>query len=146
MGKLGCRCGHVIVDQTDFLPYKAEVLSDQDSGRVWDDTSAAAAEYAALRTAEERRRWIAAYFNEHYPSDMTDAEVIHDILVGGMLRHGRTLYECQACGRLWLQARPDENRFISYAPDEPGGTGVLQSDAGPPAGRDALPGNEVRPA
>jgi len=136
MSKFGCRCGHVIVDQTDFLPYKAEVLSDQDSERVWDDASAAVAAFCALRTAEERRRWIAAHFDEHYPLDLPDASVIHDIITAGMLRHGRTLYECEACGRLWLQLRPDENRWVSYAPEEPQATGVLRSAAEPGAAAD----------
>lgn len=106
MSKLGCRCGHIIVDQADCLPYKAEILSDQDAERVWDDTSAAVAAYYALSTTEERHRWIASYFNSHYPLDLPHASVIYDILTGGMLRYGRTLYECESCGRLWLQARP----------------------------------------
>ncbi|WP_377157845.1 hypothetical protein ACFJIX_03745 [Roseateles sp. UC29_93] len=31
--KFACSCGHVIVDQTDFLPYKAYLIADQD----WED-------------------------------------------------------------------------------------------------------------
>ncbi len=30
MSKLGCVCGHTIVDQTDFLPYKAHIREDED--------------------------------------------------------------------------------------------------------------------
>lgn len=28
--KFLCECGHPIYDQTDYLPYKAHVISDQD--------------------------------------------------------------------------------------------------------------------
>lgn len=30
MSKLGCVCGHVIVDQTDQIPYKASFITDVD--------------------------------------------------------------------------------------------------------------------
>ncbi len=30
MSKLRCLCGHVIVDQTDYLPYKAYFIADED--------------------------------------------------------------------------------------------------------------------
>ena len=32
--KFACSCGHVIVDQTDFLPYKAYLIADPASGAV----------------------------------------------------------------------------------------------------------------
>ncbi|WP_241775545.1 hypothetical protein [Acinetobacter venetianus] len=30
MSKLGCVCGHVIVDQTNYIPYKASFITDVD--------------------------------------------------------------------------------------------------------------------
>lgn len=31
----------------------------------------------------------------------------------------RLMYECNACGRLLIQARPDENVYLSYVPESP---------------------------
>ena len=39
MSKLGCICGHVIRDQTDFIPYKARFIRDQDSEEYYTFTS-----------------------------------------------------------------------------------------------------------
>lgn len=73
-----------------------------------------------LRTAEDRARWLADRFGARYPADAADAEAVHDIMTGAALRVRRTVYECESCGRLWLQARPDGPRFCGYAPEAPG--------------------------
>jgi hypothetical protein len=75
--KFTCNCGAVISDQTDYLPYKAHVLSDQD----------------AFDAADISETGSAAWF-------------------GTLTRH---LYECNACGRLWLE---DANRaLLAYVPE-----------------------------
>ena len=30
MSKFLCICGHIIVDQTDYMPYKGTILKDED--------------------------------------------------------------------------------------------------------------------
>lgn len=127
MSKLHCKCGHTIVDQTDFLPNKAEVLSDEDSERIWDSAAEAVADFVSQRGEAARRRWIAEQLGAHPPSDVDDADVIYRILRRAPLHLGRTLYECSACRRLWLQVRPAENRWLSYSPEEPGTGGMLSS-------------------
>ncbi len=39
MSKLKCICGHNIVDQTDFLSYKAEYFSDEDNELYYGKTN-----------------------------------------------------------------------------------------------------------
>jgi hypothetical protein len=129
LSKLKCACGHRIVDQAGALPYKAGLIADGD--RLWEDVAADVAAFVALRTARERARWLAARFGAGYPADATDAEAVHDIMTGAVLGVRRTVYECESCGRLWLQAHPDGQRFRGYAP-EPPGTGALR-----PVGRGA---------
>ena len=69
MTQFGCICGHQLSDITDFLPYKAHLIPDED----WD----------------------------------TDQDVdSHDA--------ARTVYECENCGRLWIQAAP---KWVSYLPE-----------------------------
>lgn len=129
MSKLVCRCGNSIVDQTDFLPHKAEVLSDQDSERIWDAAADSIADFFSRSTAEARRGWITSHLHAREGAEPDAASVAYQIMKRGPHRFGRTLYECSGCGRLWLQARPGENRWISYTPDEQGERGVLRSAA-----------------
>ena len=58
----------------------------------------------------------AAYFPPPYPADATDVEAVHDIVTAAALPVRRTVYECESCGRLWLQEGPDSSRFRGYAP------------------------------
>jgi hypothetical protein len=126
MSKLVCRCGYSIVDQTDFLPHKAEVLSDQDSERIWDVAADAIADFFSQDGDEARRTWITSHLHARDGAEIDAVSVVYQIMKRGPHRFGRTLYECTACGRLWLQARPGENRWVSYSPDERGERGVLQ--------------------
>jgi len=40
MAKFTCRCGEVLYDQTDYIPYKAHVIADQDISDVADQIEA----------------------------------------------------------------------------------------------------------
>ncbi len=127
MSKLLCRCGYSIVDQTDFLPHKAEVLGDQDSEQIWDAAAESVADFFARSSAEARSEWVTLHLHAREGAAADPASVVYQIMKRGPLRLGRTLYECASCGRLWLQAQPGENRWISYSPDEPGTRSVLRS-------------------
>lgn len=51
MSKLVCRCGHIIVDQTDDLPYKAALLREQHEEVFFSDASLLADELLAAASA-----------------------------------------------------------------------------------------------
>lgn len=75
----------------------------------------------AQRTARDRTRWLAGYFPASYPvAEVTEAEAVHDVLFSAGMGVRRTVYECESCGRLWVQAEPNGTRFRACAPEEPG--------------------------
>ncbi len=80
--KFLCTCGHVIDDGTDYIPYKAHVISDQD---IYE---------AAEVSARGSESWVVALT--------------------------RRLYECIACGRLWLEGPGRE--LAGYKPEVRAGT------------------------
>lgn len=115
MSKLGCICGHVIVDQTDDLPYKASLLRDQEE------------EAFHQRTADSVQRLLNAVSNgsldqlidQQYgktPWRPKPDEVFQDRFSGIQAASMTALYECQSCGRLWVQ-QPGSQRFASFTPD-----------------------------
>lgn len=115
MSKLGCKCGHVIVDQTDSLPYKASLLRDEAENLFWDDVHD---ELKPLVEAAESgdKAAIAEAFGEFAPWVNATGEL--EIRISSIhARRMSVVYECQNCGRLWMQ-KDSSNRFISYAPDE----------------------------
>ena len=70
-----------------------------------------------VETSDE---WIVERFNQSYPKEISDSEVISDLLSCHYLNHSLRLSECDACGRLWIQQGPEENAYRSFAPDEGG--------------------------
>lgn len=114
MSKLGCICGHVIVDQTDSLPYKAELLRADREEVFYDRVEAL---FASMRIAMAEGR-LSELLHEAYGSWLPVKEDVFFIeklssLTGEFFT---TMYECEACGRLWVQ-RPNDPHFISYSPD-----------------------------
>ncbi|POA31873.1 hypothetical protein C1884_09690 [Pseudomonas sp. GW460-R15] len=115
MSKLGCKCGHVITDQTDSSPYKASLLRDEVENEFWDEVHR---ELKPLVEAAESgdKAAIAEAFGEFAPWISATDELqgrISSIYIHRM----STAYECQNCGRLWVQ-KDASDRFVSYVPEE----------------------------
>ncbi|HRQ88183.1 MAG TPA: hypothetical protein PLA50_05260 [Bacteroidia bacterium] len=82
--KIGCHCGATLIDQTDDLPHKGHLIPDQEWFPVYDGIDAVIDDVAAGRTDAE-----AAYMKVR-------------ILLGAAARH---VYQCKACGRLFVDDR-----------------------------------------
>ncbi|MCU0070008.1 hypothetical protein N8H71_00310 [Pseudomonas koreensis] len=127
MSKLGCRCGHVIVDQTDSLPYKASLLRNEVENAFWEEVNH---ELKPLMTAAESgdKAVIAEAFGEFAPWVNATDEL--ESRISSLYTH-QTLdvYECTNCGRLWVQNGAD-NQFVSYVPEEDGYQAILSATSG----------------
>jgi hypothetical protein len=124
MSNLRCSCGNVIADQGESLPYKAALFRDADRPAFWHEVEEEIGRFMAHRDAGERRRWVEGYFGCDTAADRSDPAIIAGIFHSSIARFRRVGYECGACGKLWVQVSPEENRFRGYQPDE-GGPGLL---------------------
>ena len=118
MSKLLCSCGHVIVDQTDDLPYKARLVRDSDAGEFLEAVAAGAAGLAdsvANGTVEQR---VDTAFGSGYPRDLGTADMFSDFVTGEDLKIRRDVYQCEKCGRLYVEEGPGTNTFFGFSPDE----------------------------
>lgn len=100
-----CVCGEVIRDQSDLLPHKGYLRSDEDDFALTDAFEALAASVAAGVPA----------------ADVHVSEVT--------LRFERQVFECVGCGRLYVETERSPSfgvRFTSYLP-EGDERGVLRS-------------------
>lgn len=126
--KLRCLCGHVIVDQTDNLSYKAHLLTDRDYGENFDKFIAYVVDFFLAYAKGE----MDIFLNKYYPSpenralfistylgeDSNLSSIMNDAFF--LFIHDRLMYECEQCGRIWIQTNLDENHmhlYSSYRPE-----------------------------
>jgi hypothetical protein len=102
MSQLGCKCGHIIRDVSDFLPYKGDILRDQDNEEFFSVVSDELALFAAAVAANKRQEWINRHFLQGYPQDVSDDGVISDFINMLDVKLFSGIYECEKCGRLWV--------------------------------------------
>ena len=106
--KIKCECGGIIVDQTDFLPFKAHMISDQD----WFDF------LDAIDNAVEK---------SGPTSKEKELALMNVRILAGIL--SKSIYQCTLCGRLFVENENHElETFIKQGPYE--GKKILASAMG----------------
>ncbi len=121
MSSLGCRCGHIIRDNTDGLSYKGRVLRDQDDEKFFGKAARELALFMAAVASGRREEWISRHFlslEPLGPLNLSDEDQIWDFLTMLDREFNTDVYECENCGRLWVQGQPGENQFAPYSPDD----------------------------
>jgi hypothetical protein len=117
VSKLRCTCGHVIRDQTDFLRYKGRILRDYDDEAVYDAIERDCEALIKAVVAGDRESWLRRHFLEGYPRDLSNGAIFHDFVAKLLREFLDDVYECQACGRLWVQRTGSDNEFVPYMPE-----------------------------
>jgi hypothetical protein len=125
MSKLGCTCGYAICDQSDQLPYKGCVLKDQDREAVLEGIASDVALYIKSLLGKDKGEWIAQF---PWLQDKKNGAVIWGIMTQYCLKYPVDLYECENCGRLWVQKGVRSQEFVSYMPESSEIRAVLQSE------------------
>jgi hypothetical protein len=125
MSSFRCGCGNTITDITDFLPYKAYFLPDQDIDDALAKTMEEVAEFIEARERGEQEQ----YLKEQglFPHTSTVKDILYHSFSHPTFEFGRSMYECEECGRIWMRARPDKNMLVSYLP-ESDSRGILRHE------------------
>jgi hypothetical protein len=126
--KFLCDCGHVILDQTDYIPYKARIAKDQDSDYVWGALADDLAAYmTAVTSGDQAAR--AAWIREHLPNHAAmlgtpeEQRLTVDYVAWGYVtqlkqRYFIAAYECERCGRLWVaRGAGGASPLVGFSPD-----------------------------
>lgn len=100
-----CKCGSRISDITDYLPFKARMIADQD----WIDFLETIED--AITSKEPDREKVA---DEFYSTAFNE--------------HRRMIYQCPECGRIYING--EGNSLYSFRPEMPVSTKLLQSSKG----------------
>ena len=118
MGKFGCTCGHVISDVQCPNEVTGWLLSDKSGESFFKSISDTINDYLQHVANDDLRGWRAKHFNDMYPNDIPAGEMIHDVLTSRFFDLTLGAFECDKCGRLWLQQTPDMNHYHAYSPDD----------------------------
>ena len=118
MSKLLCSCGDVIVDQTDDLPYKAGLVPDSDAGDFLEAVAVGAAGLADSVANGTLEQWVSTAFGSGYPRELGVADVFSDFVTGKALKITRDVYQCETCGRLYVEKAPGTGTFFRFSPDD----------------------------
>ena len=115
MSKLTCTCGHVIIDQKENLPYKGEYIADQDYEEIFEEFFPFLSELIVAREQGKINEFLERKFTDLYPKDLELQSIISDAFP--LTKYERTMYECEVCGRLWVETEIHSNNFVSYLPE-----------------------------
>lgn len=117
--KFRCTCGHIIRDQTNSLPYKARFIPDEDEETDFEHIVDELEAFITVKERGKQEEFLRSYFGETYPQDLDTKSIIFDLLTG-MMRSARLIYECENCGRVFIQKHNeyDKNVYGTYLPEE----------------------------
>lgn len=127
MSKLKCKCGHVISDTTDNLSYKADLMPNQLFYVAFDKIEEVIDSLLEATKRNKRNTWIENHFSNQYPRDLTDTQMICDIFTSKVTDLGKDIYQCQNCGRIWIQ-KGHTDRFTSFMPDDDDWKDILTAE------------------
>ena len=107
MAQYTCTCGHTWSDITGkydgYIVWQNFDLIDRIAG----DTLS----FASACTQGTREEWIADYFSHHYPSDLSNAEIVSDIVSRVTTEMAAGVFRCPQCQAIMLL---EEDRWVEY--------------------------------
>lgn len=118
MGKFGCSCGNIISDVAVPNEVTGFVLSDKSFDLFSNSISNVIDDFFTHLSSNSLEQWKAKHFNEVYPADVQPSGMIHDVLTDRLMEITLGMFECDSCGRLWIQENPTKNKYRGFAPDD----------------------------
>lgn len=128
MGRMACGCGHVMSDVQAPCPTTGQIAGDVfEEAALRDWVRTVASFLSALRDGR-RLDWFKRHPRFVKCADLPDEDIVDDLL--DAYRSGRrSAWECESCGRLWIQTRPYENEWLCFRPEpDDGYRGILAPD------------------
>ncbi len=92
--RIRCKCGNIIHDITDSIPYKGRIISDKEYIKMLDLAD------KMIESSERNREALAMTFRTN---------------IGSYIRI-KYIFQCENCGRILIE--DENNQYSSFTPDE----------------------------
>lgn len=103
--KIGCQCGEIIIDQTDYLPQKGHLIPDQEWFATYDAIDDEVIDHLADGSLDKEK-----------------ARMVTRLIIR---RSARLMWQCDECGRLYIDDQQGE--LQCYVPEnESTSRGILR--------------------
>ena len=124
MSKFLCTCGQLVVDNGAITHHMGRILLEQSSEQYHERATHEIADFIKAVQAGKRREWIEQFYDK--PGfDLEDSSVVFDIWT----RHDPAtlidIYQCDACGRLWVERAPHTFTYRAFKPEQEDWKGAL---------------------
>ncbi len=118
MSSFQCECGHILRDQTHHLPYKGEIIKNQAFEEFYEKSVQQIEEFIHALLADHRDEWVNDFY-QYSSKDytMSNADVIFDILNRASVKNNLGMYQCESCGRIFIETDPQSSQFLSFTPE-----------------------------
>lgn len=123
--KFQCTCGAVIRDQTDFLPFKAQYISDENWCDSYSKVSELILEFMKSIDEGKEKEWIKEFYDSESIDWASRETVIEDIQSKIRTDFEKAIYQCENCGRLYLETEGSDY-FQIFRLDEHENKAVLK--------------------
>jgi hypothetical protein len=116
-----CKCGHLIEDGEDRA-YKAKLMPDLEFEAYSDQVDSQLNEFIDAMMNGKREEWMVNHFMEGYPKDLTNAQMLGDVLNWIYVGHNKEIFQCEKCSRLWIEK---DGVNMSFMPEDDGSRNIL---------------------
>ncbi len=114
--KIGCVCGNTLRDQTDYIPYKAYAIADQD--------------YEELVSGIVMKLEQACIQSPQLRSETNIKDLISQVIYFDMAPFIKNLYQCRNCGRIFVEDPEDKSQLQIFKPEAENWKKVFASTKG----------------
>ena len=116
MSKFFCQCGNVISNVVYPSPTEGYLFAQEDEDVFETEIEHQIASFIEAVENNRRNEWIGRFFTDDYPVELKNTSVISDIITKIKSEYTLRVCECENCGRIHVQEKPDLNRYVTYAP------------------------------
>jgi hypothetical protein len=117
MSKFLCKCGYVISDVKYPSPANSVMLSEASLDRFLSFAEKFIDDLKLADSEGQRLAFLRGQFNEGYPLDASDAEVVSDALLQKLNEFTLSVVKCESCGRIHIQTHPESTDYVAFTPD-----------------------------
>ncbi len=125
--KFRCPCGDIVTDSSvDAFHHEARILRKQGFSGTYDNPAEKVAQFIDAIRQGKRKEWVDSFYGGRSRGvEIKDSEVVFDIF--DLAHHGLGLdmYQCDACGRIFIERIPGSFTYRSFKPEDEDWQGTL---------------------